>query len=147
MPRKESYTISVEDDSDTTESYSRGSDTTGGENDSDTTVSFVGSYDIGGSSGVEEVETSYLEESNVVHGEVLHTAKVAVVENVPGKVHEEAVEEQTDRWEDHEQDTIEKQIESMPGEEMPTFEKELESMGEGSPILSTSNINNNNRFL
>ena len=52
------------------------------------------------------------------------------MEDVPGKVHEEAVEEQADRGEDLEQGTVEKQ---------------LESMEEGSPRRSTSNINN--RFL
>ena len=133
---------------------SRDRDTNNVEDDSDTTVSFsqdqdVGLYDIGGSSGVEEVETSYLEEGiNVVHGEEQQAAKVAVVGNVPGKVHEEAVEEQADREEDLEQGTVEKQLESMPGEgtqPSPTFEKELESMEEGSPRRSTSNINN--RFL
>ena len=138
MLRKERDAISIDDDSDTTASLCRDRDTNNVEDvDSDTTVSFsqdqdVGLYDIGGSSGVEEVETSYVEEGiNVVHGEEQQAAKVAVVGNVPGKVHEEAVEEQADRGEDLEQDTVEKQLESMPGEgtqPSPTFEKELESM-------------------
>ena len=154
MLRKERDAISIDDDSDTTASLCRDRDTNNVEDDSDTTVSFsqdqdVGLYDIGGSSGVEEVETSYVEEGiNVVHGEEQQAAKVAVVGNVPGKVHEEAVEEQADRGEDLEQGTVEKQLESMPGEgtqPSSTFEKELESMQEGSPRRSTSNINN--RFL
>ena len=139
MLRKERDAISVEDDSDTTASFSRDLDNISVEDDSDTTVSF--SQDVGGSSGVEEVETSYMEERSLVHGEEQQKAKVAVVVNVPGKVDEEAVEEQADRGEDHEQDTVEKQLESMPGEGTPpssTVEKEME---EG----STSNISN--RFL
>ena len=144
MLGKESDAISVENDSDTTASSSQESDTIiGVQDDSDTTVSFsrdqdVGLYDIGRSSGVEEVETSYVEEGNVVHGEEQQTAKVAVVENVPGKVHGEAVEEQGDRWEDHEQDAIEKQLDLMLGEGTPSspiFEKELESMEEGGVIM------------
>ena len=103
--RKESD-ISVEDDSDATVSLSQDQDD--------------GLHDIGGSSGVEEVETSYLEEGNVVPEEEHLTAKMAVVENVPGKVREDAVEEHVDRWKDHEQDTIAK--------------KPLELMEECSPV-------------
>jgi len=108
--RKESDIISVEDDSDATVSLSQDQDD--------------GLHDIGGSSGVEEVETSYLEEGNVVPEEEHLTAKVAVVENVPGKVRgrDDAVEEHADRWKDHEQDTIAK--------------KPLELMEQGSPVRS-----------
>ena len=66
------------------------------------------------------METSYLEEGNVVPEEEHLTAKVAVVENVPGKVREDAVEEHADRCKDHEQDTI--------------AQKSLELMEEGSPV-------------
>ena len=47
------------------------------------------------------METSYVEERSLVHGEEQQhqTAKVAVVEKVPGKVDEEAVKEQADQKE------------------------------------------------
>ena len=65
------------------------------------------------------METFYVEEGSFVPEEEHLTAKVALVEIVPGKVCEEAVEEQADRREDHEQDAI---------------AKPLESLEEGSPV-------------
>ena len=98
MLRKERDTVSVEDDSDTTASLSGVRNNINVEDDSDTTVSFSRDQDVGGSSGVEEVETSYVEERSLVHGEEQQTAKVAVGRE-GGKVDEEAVKEQADQKE------------------------------------------------
>ena len=116
-----------------------------------TTAQQAGEKHNEGSSEVEEVETSYLEETGVHHGDQL-AAKVTVVvdeESVTGEVHEEVTDKvQTEKLESNKLDSIEKQLESM-GEGSPpllALDKEVEIMGERSPTVPILDVNSG-RYL